>query len=159
MNRVTLPGLPDKRAADYDLGDGKFARVIYMPQESKPDRKMIEVQAFQIDAKGRFVSQPNGAPSRTPGTVHVISTTGVGDTHTLLPGWTRVVGDYNESNLPPNAKVMDALPNTANVNDQVYVDPTLYRWDEGMVESIMRGKAKELGDLLRNSMALADFEL
>ena len=162
MERVNLPNLPASRAADYRLDDfnpPRFARVIYTPQESKPDRKMIEVQAFEVDAAGVFVPAPNGMPSRTSGSVHVISVSGIGDTHTLQPGWVRVVGDYNIDTMPENAVAALALPISGSVGDLVYVEPTLYRWSEGMLEDIMKGKASELAGLLRNSLALGDFEL
>lgn len=172
MERVTLPGLPEKRAADYQL-DGfdppRFARVKYTPQESKPDRAQIECQAFEVDAAGNFVAIPNGPkagePSRTSGTIHVISISGVGDTHTLQPGWVRVVGDYSptpneaQSGLPEGAQILEALPASGGIGDHVYVAPTLYRWDVGMVESTMRAKAEELAGLIRNSTAIANFEL
>lgn len=159
MNKVSLPGLPAKRAADYDIGNGNYARVIYTPQESKPDRKQIEAQAFQIDANGNFVPADTGVPSRTAGTVHVISVTGIGDTHTLTPGWVRVVGDYNADSLPEGTTIVEILPATADVGDTAYMGDTMYRWDEGMLETILKGKAQELADLIRNSTALNDFEL
>lgn len=162
MERVTLPGLPAKRAADYQL-DGfdppRYARVIYTPQESKPDRKMIEAQAFEVDANGNFVANVvNGMPSRTAGTIHVISISGIGDTHTLQPGWVRVVGTYHEENLPTGA-VIGTLPATGNVGDMVFTGEHLYRYDAGMLEGVLQTKANELAQLLRNSTAIGDFEL
>lgn len=167
MDKVTLPGLPDKRAADYQL-DGfdppRFARVKYVPQESKPDRAQIECQAFEVDAQGNFVAW-NGEPSRTSGSIHVIAKSGIGDTHTLQPGFVRVVGDYAEDPgvgqdaLPEGTVVLESLPPTGAPGDQVYVAPTLYRWDVGMLETIMRGKAEELAGLIRNSEAIGNFEI
>jgi hypothetical protein len=163
VQKVSLPGLPAKRAADYQL-DGfddqpRYARVIYVPQETKPDRAMVEVQAFEIDADGRFMCAPNGAPSRTNGSIHVISMTGMGDTHTLVPGFVRVVGDYNADNLPEGAALATELPESGEPGDMVYIDPTLYRWDIGALETIMQGKANDLAGLLRNSEATVAFTL
>lgn len=164
MYKITLPGVPDKRAADYDLGDGKYARVIYTPQESSSDRKVIEVQAFEVDGFGLFVATPNGHPSRTPGTKHTIQTSGLGDTSTLLEGWVRVVGDYsatpegNQKPLPTDIVIADALPSVPET-EFAYILGTLYRWDKGVLETIMQGKAEELQRLLRASNSLADFNL
>lgn len=168
MEKVTLPGLPDRRAADYQL-DGfnppRYARVVYVPQESKPDRKQIEAQAFEVDSEGRLVPAANGSPSRTPGTIHLIAASGIGDTHTLQPGWVRVVGDYSptpaegQDSLPQGAVEALSLPLTGTEGEMVYVSPVLYRWDAGMLESIMRAKASELAGLLRNAAALVDFDL
>lgn len=162
MDRVSLPGLPEKRAGDFQLDSfdpPRFARVIYTPQESKPDRITIEAQAFEVDANGKFVAFNTGAPSRTNGSIHTINATGVGDTHTLVPAWVRVVGDYNADNLPAGATIASTLPATGNEGDQVYVEPTLYRWDIGMIEAIMRNKAEQLAGLIRNSEQLKTFDL
>lgn len=162
-----IPNLPARRAAHFQL-DGfdppRYARVVYVPQESKPDRAQIEVQAFEVDADGNFVAW-NGVPSRTSGTIHVIALSGMGDTHTLQPGWVRVVGDYSptpsegQEPLPEGAQTVAELPASGAIGDQVYVAPSLYRWDMGDVERILLGKAEELAGLIRNSAAIANFEL
>jgi hypothetical protein len=172
MQKVTtIPGLPAKRAAHYRLDDHngipfdppRFARVIYIPQESKPDRAVIEAQAFEIDANGVLVANPaTGAASRTPGTLHTISMSGVGDTHTLNPGWIRVVGTHNPgqpNTLPEGTDIVTALPPTGTEGQTVFFVDHLYRWDIGMVELVMRGKAQELGGLLFNADASLSFEL
>lgn len=168
MEKVSLPGLPERRAADYMLSEfdpPRYARVIYTPQESKPDRKVIEAQAYEVRADGEFAKAPNGMPSRTPGTNHVIAMSGVGDTHTLTAGWVRVVGKYSQtplmdqSPLPEGTQVLTQKPSSGQEGDLIYVNETLYRWDIGMVESVMRAKAQELSDLIRNSQATVDFEL
>lgn len=156
-----IPGLPEKRAAHYQL-DGfdppRYARVVYVPQESKSDRAVIEVQAFEVDASGNFVSW-NGMPSRTPGTQHSISKSGIGDTHTLQPGWVRVVGDYAADTVGEGVTFSDVLPATGQPGDKVYIEPYLYRWDIGIIESTLQEKAKELAGILRGTDSLANFDL
>ena len=126
---------------------------------------MVEVQAFEVDDSGHFVPFDNGAPSRTAGTIHAISMSGVGDTHTLVPGWVRVVGDYSptpsetQKNLPDGTQILELKPATGEPGEYIYIDPTMYVWREGMLEDIMRGKAEELAQLLRNSAAIGDFEI
>lgn len=163
-----LPNKPAKRASDYQL-DGfeppRFARVVYSPIESLPHSKVIEAQAFEVDAGGNLVAAPNGASSRTPGSRHSLMTTGIGDTHTLVPGWIRVPGNFKlvaevgQLGVPPGTRPLDALPAEGTVGENVWVQDKLYRWDEGMLEGILRAKADELAGILRNSSALTSFEL
>jgi hypothetical protein len=162
MDKVTLPGLPERRAADYQL-DGfdppRYARVVYTPQESKPAYALIEAQAFEVDTNGVFQSAPNGTPSRSTATKHTVQLAGVGDTHTLLPGWVRVVGTYDINNLPEGTQILDTLPESGTESDRIWCNNKLYRWSLGMVEEIMRGKAAELAGVLRNSAAMENFGL
>lgn len=176
MNTVTKTVLPNQadRMADYKLEEfdpPRYARVKYVPQESRPDRVVIEAQAFEVDANGNFISIKHGPkagePSRTSGTSHVIALSGISaGTHTLKPGWVKVPGSYDPSlpdgsvgGLPEGVPRVDSLPSQANTNDQVWYNNTLWRWDEGMIESVMRSKAEELAALLRNEEHFATFTL
>jgi hypothetical protein len=169
MEKVTLPGLPERRAADYQL-DGfnapRYARVIYTPQESKPDRKIIDAQAYEVDANGNFVAAPLGYPSRTPGTLHTIAMHGIGDTHTITPGWVRIVGNYDPeatagatNALPTGTEFVETRPATGTAGAFIWWQGQLYQWQEGILDQILRGKAEELAGILRNSLASQDFEL
>lgn len=173
MNEVTLPNMPAQRAQDFELTEfdpPRFARVIYSREESKADRAVISVQAFEVDVEGRFVASSaiNGAPSRTPATTQTIVKTGIGDTHTLRPGFVRVVGSYSDDleaaipgqqPLPTGTVTSDQLPESAVEGAQYWVNQTLYRWDAGELARIMRGKAEELSGILRNSDEFAELEL
>jgi len=64
FEKITIPGTTYDRAAHYALGDNKFARVVLVPQESKPDRFIVEAQAFEIDANGVLAPGPDGVASR-----------------------------------------------------------------------------------------------
>lgn len=161
MKKVKLAKMPAKRAQDFELDNSKFARVIYKPVESRPDRIVIEAQAFEVDAKGQFVAYETGEPSRTPSTTHTISVTGLGDTHTLDPGWVRVVGtfDFNAGSVPEGTTKVTALPATGEEGDHVWYKEALYRWDKGVLLTILEGKAAELENLLKNSATLQTFTL
>lgn len=169
MQKTTLPNLPARRAVDFMLDEfdpPRYARVIYSPQESRPDRKVIEAQAFEVDATGNLVAFDTGAASRTQGTMHTISMTGMGDTHTIVPGWVRVVGVFNAESpqgspdaLPEGTQVLSAKPASAAPGDLVLVGDTLFRWDVGALDRIVTAKAEELAGLLRNSAAAQDFDL
>lgn len=166
MKKVKLAKMPAKRAQDFWLAGKKYARVIYKPVESKPDRVVIEAQAFQVDAKGQLVAYETGEPSRTPSTSHTISVTGLGDTHTLDPGWVRVAGtfDFNAgtgltNSVPEGTKKVTSLPATGSDGAHVWYKDALYRWDKGILQTILEGKAAELENLLKNSATLQTFTL
>lgn len=172
MKKKTLPNAPARRFGDYEL-EGftppRFARVIYQLIESKPDRKVIEAQAFEVDALGALVPYETGAPSRTPGTTHTIAASGMGDTHTLAPGWVRVVPPSGTTwtlgdtamprNLPEGCEPVDALPEVGVEGQQVFFNEQVMAWSLGVVETILRGKAEELAGILRNAEQLGDLNL
>lgn len=154
--------LDNAKAVQYRLGDGKFARVVLEVQQRKTDRVEVEAQAFEIDADGNLLSAPNGAASRTPGTSHVIATSGVaGGTHTMKPGWVRVVGDYDADTFAADAERVTGKPTAdAPVDTQVFdtVEGVGYRFDMGEIERIRQGKCDELRNIINQSAALADLD-
>lgn len=158
MNKITLANTPP-RGQDYEL-NGKFARVIYVPKETNSDRVTVNMQAFEIDANGAFVSGPNGAPSRTHATDHTITTSNLGDTHTLKPAWVREQRDANPTlAAEQNVDIVTQLPATAEIGDRVYKDPYFYMWVQGMIADNTDAKAAELFKLLANSAQLHAIQL
>lgn len=151
------------RAVDYELPGGKFARVILEVQSRKADRVEVEAQAFEIDAAKQLKSAPNGAASRTPGTTHVIATTGIaGGTHVLKPGWVRVVGDYTEDTIDPSIPRVTLKPvEPAGIGAQVFdtASGIQYRFVAGLLEDIRQAKCEELAAILSQSAALADLDI
>lgn len=159
------------RAFDYELtgieGVTRYARVILKPLGSFPDRLEVELQAFEMTAEGIPASHPvTGEASRTPGTKHTIYLTGMGDTHTLVPGWVRRVGSFDPTAepgtptaAPPSTPMLDNLPVSGEVDQHVWVKGALYRWDVGEIRRVTEGKADELAGLLRNSESIGDFTL
>lgn len=150
------------KASQYRLGNGKYARVILEVQQRKNDRVEIEAQAFEIDADGTLLSAPSGAASRTSGTTHVIATSGIaGGTHTLKPGWVRIVGDYNEDTFNADAPRVTEKPTEAGeFNAQAYDTTTGigYRYDMGELERIRQGKCDEMLAIINQSSQLADLD-
>ncbi len=150
FEKIEIEGFTSPRATHYALADGLFCRIVLIPQESKPDRFVIEAQAFEIDADGTLIAGPDGIASRTPGTSHTIARSALGDTCTIQPGWVRVVGDYDAGTVGDDFDLVTVVPAEKNTAGKVYntVTGIAYRWDEGCLERIRQGKAKELQDLL-----------
>jgi hypothetical protein len=150
FEQIQIEGASFARATHYALGGGRFARVVLVPQESKPDRFVVEAQAFEIDANGVLAPGPDGVASRTPGTQHTIARAALGDTATVQPGWVRVVGDYNATNVGEDFEQVATNLVQRNATGKFYNTTTgkAYRWDIGCLEEIRQGKAQELANIL-----------
>jgi len=158
----TLP--PRTRISDYSSA-GQSIRVTLKLVDPQPDRIVIDAQAFAVNAHGAFLTAPDGRPSRTPSSAHVVIASSLGDTHTLHPGWVRVVGDYDEATVSadiPRGSGRPAAAPDANTNPsgQVYDTDTgtLWRWDAGELAHIETAKAHELLTLLAHSGAISGLE-
>lgn len=154
--------IESSKAVQYELGNGLYGRVILEIQIRRNDRVEVEAQAFQIDSAGNFMMAPSGAASRTPGTTHVIHTSGVaGGTHTLKPGWVRVVGDYTNETVPEEVPRVQSKPTTAgDIDDRAYDEVTgiLYRFDMGEIERVRQAKCDELLAIINQSQAFAELD-
>lgn len=173
MNLTTLGNRPDPlapgvRVVDFDAGDGAFIRVSLKKLEALADRLTISAQAYQVNASGVPLNGPDARPSRTQDTSHVIDITGFyGDdrTHTLDPGWVRVVGTYDEASFEASAPRGTAIPATepdleTNPTGQFFNTATGkgYRWDEGEALRIARDKASEMKSIIAGSAIIAGIE-
>lgn len=148
--KVEIAGAVFDRATHYQMDGGRFARVVLIPQEASPDRFVVSAQAFEVDAAGGLVAGPYGMSSRTPGTQHIIVRSSLGDTHTVQPGYVRVVGDYDALNVGDEFEKVEVNLTQKNETGKFYntVTEIAYRWDNGELETIRQGKVKELSTLL-----------
>jgi hypothetical protein len=173
MKRVTLGNRPvavqpGTRTEDFDTGVGNFVRVSMKKVEAQSDRLTLSAQAYQVNAEGSYVPGPDGRPSRTQDTTHSINITGFyGEdrTHTLDPGWVRVVGDYDEANFESTALRGTAIPVgepdwATNPTGQFFNTATSkgYRWDEGEALRIARSKAGDMQSIIDGSSIIAGIE-
>lgn len=159
---ATLP--PLTKIEDFTC-DEQCIRVSLKLLQSDSDKLVLDAQAFEVDTSGTYLAGPDGRPSRTRGTQHVILASSLGDTHTLNPGWVRIVGDYDQSTFEPTAPRGTGKPSAepdweANPTGQYYDTATGigYRWDEGETLRIARSKVDELCGVIRNSAPLAGIE-
>lgn len=158
---VTLA--PRTKIEDFE-DDGKYVRVSLKLRETTTDNIEIDAQAFEVDANGFFVAAPDGRPSRTRGTVHLVNASSLGDTHTLKPGWVRIVGDYNRETFEKSAVFAPGKPtqkpDDTNPTRQHYDTDTGigYKWSRGETNGIARAKAKEMIELGNNSAPIAGMD-
>lgn len=171
MERKTFGNRPTKIAARVRIEDFLSDKTtptrvsLKLRESDSSDRLIIDAQAFQVTDTGRFVAGPDGRPSRTPGTAHTIATSALGDTHTLHPGWVRIVGDYDHTTFEPTATRGPGVPVDppdliANPTGQHYDTDTGtgYRWDEGEVLRIAKSKVEELDRILANSAPISGID-
>lgn len=146
--------------------DDKYVRVSLKLTEAGPDKMMLDAQAYEVDANDVLVDGPDARPSRTGSSQSMVIPSSLGDTHTLHPGWVRIVGDYNAETFDPTAPQTEGKPSgepdwETNLNGQHYDTLTGigYRWDkDGEVIRIARGKAEELLNIVRNSNPIAGID-
>lgn len=169
MEQITLPNRPTNLSPKVEVlefaHEGIKARVILSLDDSLNNgHLLLQAQAYQMTDDGGFVSAPNGYPSRTSNTTHTVLATSLGskavpNTHTLTPGWVKHLPPNQTAvsvdNLPEGSVVAETLPVSASVGDLVFVEPYLYRWDEGIATATARSKVEELLMILANSAPLS----
>lgn len=151
-----------KKAAHYDLGGGLYARVVIEVQNRRNDRVEIEAQAFEVNANGKLMEGPQGIASRTSGTPHTIELSGVAaGTHSLKPGWVRVIGTYDEATLPPEVTRVTGKPTVDGTIGELVYDTTKgvqYRYVAGELEDLRQLKCAELLAVITQSNSIADLD-
>lgn len=147
---------------DYTFDGGLFGRVIIEIQRdpANPDFYRLNAQAFQVDSQGLFAAAPKGYPSRTSQSGPTLSISGItAKACSLVPGWIKVNPEsgqvINSTNLPEGAQILEELPNTAQVGDHVYIEPTLWVWGKGALLTVAEGKIEELRTIIVNSLPLS----
>ena len=170
MQEVVLGNRPVQQAPMSKLLDfeheGKHIRVSIKLSQADPVNLVINAQAFEVDANGVNITAPDGRPSRTGDTGHSVIMSALGDTHTLKPGWTRIVGQYDqesfEASAPRGTEKPVAEPDWAtNPTGQFYNTATdqAWKWDsEGEVFRLAKAKVEEMMNIIRNSAPLAGLD-
>src|SRR5690606_15603155 len=159
MEPTTLGNRPDPlapltRLQDFTDGTTRVPVSLRLRPGSAPDSLFLDAQAFEVDATGAYVPAPDSRPSRTPETSQTNATSSHGDTHTLNPGWVRKQGTYTADDFTVTGS---GKPTGEGDAGDEYFDTDTgigYRWDEGEVMRIARGKADEMLRILANSAPL-----
>lgn len=150
--------LPDDMdVRDYNLGGGKYARVI---MEASRDTYngvtnfVLFGQAYELDKQGRMVQAPNGYPSRTSRTPHTVPESAMGLTIELEDAWVMFAGDFDPEN-PGDVATVDTKPEEPGdkYGETVWCeeDQCLYRWTEGFADIVARVKLNDLLTVLKTS--------
>lgn len=176
MQRINLDNRPAvlpprNRIEDFVTASSVRVRVSLKLIEAGGDKLLIDAQAFEVNADGININAPDGRPSRTPGTQHAVLATSLASvvnpdgTHTLNPGWVRIVGDYDAETFEPTASRSLERPSgepdwDTNPTGQHYNAATGigYRWDEGEVLRIARSKVDDLISIISNSAPIAGID-
>lgn len=168
MKSVKLPNYPknlpdDAEVRDFDLGGGKYARVIMEVQKSSdPGGVMFLVlvaQAYQMTSKGQFVTAPLGYPSRSGSTSHSVMLSSVGKTIELDDAWVESPETYDPTtgDLP----VHQTRPTESGTayGEKVWVESEqkVLRWAEGYADIVARTKVEDLLNVLKTSDVRSGF--
>lgn len=161
MKTTKLPKYPrdlpdDVEVRDFDLGGGKYARVIMEARREVhhgAEHFVLAAQAYEMSKSGDFKAAPLGYPSRTQTTEHSAIASAMGVTIDLDDAWVLVSVDFDPVE-PGDTPVLKAIPTAPadKYGDQVYVTGKgLYKWTEGFADIVARTKAEELQTVLKTS--------
>jgi hypothetical protein len=165
MKSTKLPhfpsALPDStEVRDFDLGGGKFARVIMelaRENHNGAEHFVLYAQAYEMDKSGHFKTAPLGYPSRTAQTGHSVNASAIGQTIDLDDAWVEYPMDYTPGDIvdPPVVEIATGKPDTPGTQYGETVwskkDQKLYRWAEGFANVIARTKVEDLQNILKTS--------
>ena len=94
--------------------------------------------------------------------MHTLNASGIGDTHTINPAWTRIVGDYTRQTFNQQATFAEGKPTVDGVNygDQYFDELTGigYVWNKGEALGIAEAKAEEMKRIVRNSPQISGLD-
>ena len=161
MKSMKLPKYPrelpdDVEVRDFDLGGGKYARVIMEARRevhNGAEHFVLAAQAYEMTKSGEFKAAPLGYPSRTQSTEHTAIASDMGVTIDLDDAWVFVASDFDpkEPGETPVVKLIPTEP-ADKYGDQVYVTGKgMYQWAEGFADIVARTKAEELQTVLKTS--------
>lgn len=147
-----LPRTTDIR--DFEIAEGKFARVILELDVGLRDGHFVmKAQAYEMNADGTFVMAPNGYPSRSNSTDHVVNASALGDTVLLADAWCRFTGICRPDE--EGLSVVDAKPDEPGQHYGAKVWDSARQhawvWTEGLATSTARAKLQDLENVLATS--------
>lgn len=118
------------------------------------DKVMLRARAFQVTKKGVFMVGNDGAPITNPVKISTITRIGLGDISTFRPAWVRVPlaeGQvaYRKDSQTVSLKIKPEDPPLAG-REGAWVDVAgiLFRWDEGILDSVAKSQALSLAQQL-----------
>lgn len=170
MQEVTLGNRPTAMApmtkiVDFQVETG-YVRVCLKLSQPDPINLVISAQAFEVDDQGVNLVAPDGRPSRTGDTSHTLIASSLGDTHTLKPGWVKIMTTYIEADFDasvPRGEINPTLePDWSNNPEGKFFNTatqTAWRWEStGEIMRIANGKVEEMMTIIRNSAPLSGLD-
>lgn len=156
MNTIELPNRPSIVAPRTEILDfesnGKYFRVSMKLVDADGGVISIDVQAFEVDSSGVNKLGPDGRPSRTTASVKTVMASSLNDTHTMNPGWVRIVGNYVAVDFENFAQ-----PTDPEIGDKWFnlATQTGYEYVEGEKFRIAKGAVNDMLAIIANSDAIA----
>ena len=156
MNLITLPNRPAILAPRTEIldfeADDRYFRVSMKLIDATAGIISIDTQAFEVDENGFNVIAPDGRPSRTAASVKTVIASSLNDTHTMNPGWVRIVGAYIADDF-----VNLAVPLNPTIGDKWFnvAKQTGYEYVEGEKLRIAKGAVEDMLAIIANSDAIA----
>ena len=164
MKLISLPNQPTDLALttevrDYDLGDGKFCRVIMeLSGSASPDHYELKAQCFEMNKDGGFVAAPNGYPSRSHTSTHTILKSELNKSLFMDDAWCVAAVQFDPIN-PGDTVIGVGLPLEPGTRyGQLAYDESIqrvYMWKEGYADSTARAKVEDLRQVLASSAQLS----
>lgn len=165
MKSIQLPkfprNIPDtNEVRDFDLGGGKYARVlmeITREVQNNADFFVLSGQAYEMDKSGNFKAAPLGYPSRSSRSSSSVIASALGKTIAMDDDWVEVAinhqpgGEYADPSVA-TVKTKPTEPG-AKYGETVWSEKEqkAYRWTEGFADIFARTKAEDLLIVLNNS--------
>lgn len=157
-NAITPPAsLPQNMDVQhFDLGDGKFCRVILelgTEAHNGVDHLVIFGQAYEVTSSGDLVQAAVGYPSRTTRTARTTILSAVGDTVDIVDAWCRVAETYDPG--VNQYAVVNGKPTTpgATYGEKVWdsLGLRVLEWKRGEADLHAEQKAEEMINVLNTS--------
>lgn len=154
----TLPD--DAEVRDFDLGGGKYARVIMQVKRevhNGVDHFVLYGQAYEMDKNGNFKAAPLGYPSRSASTSSSVIASAIGRTIEMDDAWVEVAINHQPGgDLADGVKDINTGKPTkpgSEYGETVYSkkDQKAYRWTEGFADIFARTKVEDLLVVLKTS--------
>lgn len=172
MKPMKLPKFPrelpdDAEVRDFDLGGGKYARVIMEVKRENHngvDHFVLYGQAYEMDKSGNFKQAALGYPSRSAQTSSSVIASALGRTIEMDDAWVELPMNFvpGSEYADPNVEIVNTGRPTApgaNYGDKVYStkDLKVYQWTEGFADVFARTKVEDLKIVLKNSEVHSGF--
>ena len=167
MKSTKLPKFPtnlpdDAEVRDFDLGGGKYARVIMEIRKTRDaggtDHLELSAQAYEMDKSGNFKAAPLGYPSRSATTVHTVNLSSVGRAINIDDSWVESPRSYDPITGDLTA-VKDIPQLGSHYGQELWVESKqrVMVWTEGFADIVARTKAEDLLNVLKTSDVRSGF--
>lgn len=149
FKKASFASMTPPRGGDYELGDGRFARVTLRQPQFTADHTTYLATAYLVDSNGNWVLSASGAPMSTPETPHSVFRSAISaGTASMYPCWVKYSGPHNTVPAPADWAHGSGSPTGVGAADgDHYVDDLTgagWTWTMGEFERIRQVKVADL---------------